>query len=192
MSGRSAIASDVAEERDELPFDDDIARRANDEIRSDYEQRERREKDEADTRATLAGPHRAAVYRRLVTLSPLLTHAEVRFLCTLTYKWGRDLENCFPSRSTINAVLAGPRRKQKKQTLWRVDSLVRSCERKGFLQRVALTRSEAGELIEVEGSRFMSQVGFQFLLPDGVINPNATAWDGPRVWSNRLYGKRTR
>lgn len=142
---------------------------------------------EQKVRQALAGPQRAAVYRRLVTASPRLTDAEVRFLCTLTYRWGSGLTNCFPSRRTMHLGFAGP----KRRTVARIDQLVRSCERKEFLRRVHLTRAEDGELQEITHGRFISAVGYQFLLPPGAISENAGPWEGPRSWTARQYAKRS-
>lgn len=172
---------------------DGVAFRAQDETRAEYERQKQLDEQEAKTRAALNGEQCAAVYRRLVTMSALLTAAEARTLCIMTYKWGSKLQNCFPSRTTIDKAL--PRRKprpRKTTEPWRVDPLLRSCERKGFLRRVHLTRDEAGDLIEVESNQFISAVGYQFLLPEKVVNSQAESWEGPRVWSNRVYAKRSK
>jgi hypothetical protein len=158
----------------------------NDETLGEVKRREASERTEERDRQALNGPHGAAVYRRLISRSRLLTDGECRLLCALTTFGGR-LENSFPSLRKIQEKLGG-----RKRSLAQISQLRASCEKKGFLRRVHLTINEHDELIEVEsGGRFISAIGNQFRLPAGFFWHGSAAWDGPKVWSRRLYAKPT-
>jgi hypothetical protein len=152
-----------------------------DERESDVKARERQERRRAKDLLALNGPKRAAVYRRLI-LNTNLTDAEYRLLCLLSTKFGQQLENCFPSRRTILKYLPWSAAK--------LDRVIAGCVDKQFLRRVALTRDEEGSFIEAPtDGQFISATGCQFLLPANKVQ--ADVWEGPRVWSNRLFAQRS-
>jgi len=145
--------------------------------------RERAERRAAKVERDLSGPHRAAAYQRLVLGSDLEDSVKV-ILCVMVEEFGSRLENCFPRRATIARSMG------RQRSLKSIDRRLQVAVRRQWLRRIPLTRGEDGTLIEVAGGRFTSATGFVFCVPPDVIAPGHPGWDGPRVWTKRIYARR--
>jgi hypothetical protein len=147
------------------------------ETEDEAQQRERREARERKIRVALDGEHATAVYRRFILRDQRLTAIERNYL-SLLIEYGRRLANVFPSRKDLRPHLPS---RQRPRTLARLDQIATSCEKKGFLRRWSLTITRVAD----DGlEEFLAGIGYQVLLPPGVITPDAAGWTGPAEWSN--------
>jgi hypothetical protein len=169
MSSQSAVTKQDLIDHQQSDLEDtlDVADPAFDETWSDVQHRERAERRDTKQREQLAGRHARAVYRRNVLHTLLLTPPEALLLCELIEYADADLSNIFPKRRSLRLRCGARRRHQ----------LVTSLVRKGFLQLWSLTDGRDVDAVAWG-------IGYQLLLPAGVLARDAEPWMGPVGFCN--------